>query len=121
MAGLLADLKASIDSALVGELSPATYWRSEQVGSTPLNEPIYDWVSYPCEGIRGTFDVLLTGTGTVPLDAAKIEILASSLSIPVLAGDRINIDDSWWSISRIELDPAGAWWTLQCGESADPT
>lgn len=117
MASILDDLAEDVAAALTGALRSATYWRSEIVGYDPFNEPIYDYVSYPCEGIRGTFDVLLTGTGTVPLDAAKIEILASSLSIEVQAGDRIHIDSTWWQVSRIELDPSAAWWTLQCGVS----
>lgn len=114
---ILDDLNADVTSALAGELRPATFWRSEIVGHNEFNEPIYAFVSYPCEGVRGTFDVTLTGPGTVPLDAAKIELLASSLSIEVQAGDRIHIDATWWSVSRIERDPALAWWTLQCAAS----
>ena len=121
LASILDTLAEDVSSALTGALRSATYWRYAIIGRNEFNEPEYGWASYTCEGVRGTFDVLLTGTGTVPLDAAKIEILASSLAVEVRQGDRINIDDSWWSISRIERDPAGAWWTCQCGESEAAT
>ena len=121
MAGLLADLKASIDSALVGELSPATYWQASTTGYDIYGNPEYSWASFNCEGLRASWDALYAASGAIPIDAARIEIIASTLEVQVQQDDRIYIEGLWWRISRFELDPASAMWICQCSDSEAPT
>jgi hypothetical protein len=31
--------------------------------------------------------------------------------------DKINIEGEWWIVTERQLDPAGAWWELQCSST----
>lgn len=120
MASILDDLAEDVAAALTGALRSATYWAFELIGVNEFNEEIYDWVSYPCEGVRGSFDALYIASGAIPVEAAKIEIIASTLAVEARQTDRIHIEGAWWAIVRIERDPAGALWICQCAESGAP-
>jgi hypothetical protein len=118
---LLDDLADDVTAALSGELRAGTYWRSEEIGIDPFGNPIVDWVSYPCEGTRGSYDAEYAGLSGIPRDNARIEIIAGTLAVTARNLDRINIEGAWWEIVQVETDPATAVWLCQCAASTDPT
>jgi hypothetical protein len=113
---LLDDLKTDIDAALTGALRAATYWRATSV-SDGIGGFTTTWTSHTCEGLRSAYDAVVAAQADIPRTDAKIELLASSLSVTVAREDKIKIDDQWWIIREIALDPSGAWWTLQCSST----
>lgn len=114
---ILDNLIADVSAALAGSLRPATLWQYSVVDDGYGNQvPGYD-TPYACEGIRGSFDEVVAGLSGIPRTDAKIELLASSLATAPNRLDKINIEDEWWIVTEIQLDPAGAWWVLQCSDT----
>lgn len=111
---LLDDLKADITAALAGELRSAVLWQYSVVDDGHGNEvPGYN-ASYPCDGVRGSYDAQYAGQSGIPRTDAKIELLAGTLAVTPKQLDKINIDGGWWIVVNIEVDPATAMWVLQC-------
>ncbi len=110
MAGILDDLKSDLDAALTGELRNATLWTYTLIDEGYGNStPVYDQ-SYSCQGIRGSYDAEYAGLSGIPREAAKIEILASTLSVEPTRLDKVSVDDGdspaeWWIITQIAIDP----------------
>jgi hypothetical protein len=116
---LLDDLKADVTAALAGTLRSATYWRQgEPIDDGYGNVIPGSWTSYPCEGVRGSYDDITAGLSGIPRSNSKLELLAGTLAVTPKRLDKINIEGGWWLITEIEIDPATAMWVLQCAETS---
>ncbi len=118
---MLDELKADIDAALTGALRTGTLRRvlpgePDGAGGTLPGST----VTYPFEGVVGSYGIIAAGIGGIPRTDAKVEILASSLSTEPLRLDTLTIESKWWQITETSRDPAGAWWELQCQSVSAP-
>lgn len=118
---LLDDLKADITAAFTGELRTGTLYRLSE-GVDEYGNPVPGaWALVGTfEGVRGSFDSILAGLSGIPRTDAKIEILASSAASVPLRQDKLQIEGAWWTITQIEIDPAGSWYTCQCAVTVAP-
>src|SRR5688572_30148332 len=117
---MLDDLKSDVTEALTGELRSAVLWQYSEVDDGFGNlVPVYD-TPHDCEAVRGSYKAELAGLSGIPRDNAKIEILASSLSVEPVQLDIIEIEDTFWLIENIERDPAGALWVCEGQQTTDP-
>lgn len=116
---MLDDLRADVTAALTGTLRTATYAQGEQTFDEYGN-PTDTWTTYPCEGVRGSYDAEYAGLSGIPRTAARIELLAGTLAVTPKRLDKVNIEGGWWLITEIEIDPAGAMWICQCSETSAP-
>jgi hypothetical protein len=116
---MLDDLRADVTAALTGTLRSATYAHGEETFDEYGN-PSYTWTTYPCEGLRGSYDAEYAGLSGIPRTAAKIELLAGTLAVTPKRLDKIHIESGWWLITEIEIDPATAMWICQCSETSAP-
>lgn len=121
MTGILDDIADDVVAALGGELRSATFYHGDNTGTDAFGNPITVWSSYPCEGTRGSYDAEYAGLSGIPRTNVKIEIIARTLAVTPKNLDRIFIEDSWWTITQLETDPANAVWLCQCQASSDPT
>ncbi|RUW76946.1 hypothetical protein, partial [Mesorhizobium sp. M1E.F.Ca.ET.063.01.1.1] len=95
---LLDDLKSDVTAALTGELRSAVLWQYSLIDDGHGNEvPGYD-TSYPCEGVRGSYDAQYAGQSGIPRTDAKIELLAGTLAATPKALDKVYIDGGWWIV-----------------------
>lgn len=117
MTNILDGLKADVTDALAGTLRSATLWQYELIDDGYGGQyPGYD-TSYPCEGVRGSFDAVVAGLSGIPRTDAQIELLASSLPTTPKALDKVHIEGTWWIVNERQLDPSNAWWVLQCAST----
>lgn len=121
MGSILDDLKDEVSAALTGTLRSAVYWRNTVDHYNEYNEPVYVWTPYDCEGIRGSYDPVTAGLAGIPRDHASIELLASSLAVEPDETGIVEIEGRFWAISHVDVDPATAWWTLECSVTVSPT
>ncbi len=115
---MLDDLKADVTAALVGTLRTAALWPYSLDGDDGFGNPVPTYgPAIACEGLKGSYESVLAGLSGIPRTAAKIELLAGTLSVTPSRLDKINIEGGWWIITEIEVDPAGAMWLCQCAET----
>jgi len=116
---MLDDLKADVTAALAGTLRTATLWHETPGGDDGAgNQLPGTWTDYACDGVRGNFESVMAGLAGIPRTDARIELLAGTLAIEPEREDKIHIDSTWWKISEIEVDPAGAVFVCQCAETS---
>ncbi|MGO4643240.1 hypothetical protein AB4Z43_32950 [Mesorhizobium sp. 2RAF45] len=121
MASILDDLKDDVSAALTGTLRAAIYWKNAVDHYNEYNEPVFTWTPYACEGIRGSYDPITAGIRGIPRDHASIEVLASSLAVEPDETGIVEIENRFWQITHVDVDPATAWWTLECSVTVSPT
>ena len=118
---MLDDLAADVTAALTGKLRPATLWKYDLVDDGTGDVTVIYGPPHECEGLRGSFESVLAGLSGIPRTDARIELLAASLAVTPGRMDVIEIDGGWWSISDVEVDPAGAVWICQCAATSPVT
>ncbi|RVJ82620.1 hypothetical protein [Sinorhizobium medicae] len=118
---MLDDLRADVTAALTGTLRSGTLRREVDGGQDEYGNPLPGVVTnYPFEGIRGSYDAQYAGMSGIPREAAKIEILAASITVEPARLDVLTIEGAWWLIVNIEVDPAGSWFVCQCQATVSP-
>jgi hypothetical protein len=115
MTSILDGLRADVTAAFDGTLRDGTLYRQGE-GEDEYGNPIPGvWESLGTfQGLRANYDAAYAAQAGIPRTAARIEILAASLATAPMRDDRINIEDSWWLITELEVDPADAWFIAEC-------
>lgn len=116
---MLDNLRDDITAALVGKLRTATYAHGEESWDEYGN-PSFTWTTYPCEGIRGSFDAQYASQSGIPRTDSRIELLAGTLAVTPKNLDKIQMEGAWWLVVNVEIDPATALWVCQCSETSAP-
>lgn len=70
-------------------------------------------VTYPCKAIVETYSAFYRAQGLVEASDRKVLVLAASLGVKPLPGDRITVQGITFTAQAVSTDPAGAVWTVQ--------
>lgn len=111
---LLSSLRATINTAMGGLFLNATLTRDVAGTPSPDTEP-FDPVAvtttdYSCKAIHDEYDSTSRTDGTIDQQDVKLIILAGSLSVTPIPGDRITIRSVAYAIQDVASDPALATW-----------
>lgn len=121
MTSILDGLRADVTAAFDGTLRDGELWRATEIDDgygNPVSGPPTQVSTL--QGLRANYDAAYAAQAGIPRTAARIEILAASLSTAPMRDDRINIEDSWWLITELEVDPADAWFIAECIAASAP-
>jgi hypothetical protein len=122
MASILDGLKADITAAFDGTLRDGALYRPGDLvdpygNVTPGAGPVEFFGTF--QGLRANYDAAWIQAG-IPRTAAKIEILAASLSTTPVQGDVLEVESAWWLVTTVEVDPSGAWYACECRATSAP-
>lgn len=109
-------LKRTIGKAFERVFLPATLQREEPGTPNPDApwEPVVPITrSYPCRAIVETYSDFYRAQELVTESDRKVLVLAASLAVEPVAGDRVQIGGKTYTVVEIATDPAGATWTLR--------
>lgn len=116
MVSPLTKLPATVGKALSGIFLDATLTR----GSVP-DSPSYDaWdppaaidTEHSCKAIVENYSDRYRAEGLVGVKDRKVLVLADSLDVTPIAGDRVTISGITFTVVDVRTDPATAVWVLQ--------
>jgi hypothetical protein len=114
-------LRADVHAALTDDARAGTLRREVSGGLDEWGDPLPAVVTnHGFRGWRDAFDAQWHAAG-IPLTDARIVVLAQSIAVAPVQGDKLNVESRWWQVSRVETDPAGAAWVCQAFEVSAPT
>jgi hypothetical protein len=118
---LLGSLATTIGKAMSGLFLDATLSRdTASAGGDPWNKPPPTTATYACKAIHEDWGVSYVAGGLVNEGDVKVLVLASTLTIEPLPGDRVTIRSKTFTVvpqgsgqPPVTTDPAKAVWTLR--------
>lgn len=114
MSGLLqGGIAKTVGAAFKGLFLDATLRRDG-----PTTGPAYDPTpgapaTYACKAIVETYSAFYRAQGLVEANDRKVLVLAASLGVRPLPGDRITVSGITFTAQNVSTDPAEAVWTVQ--------
>ncbi len=110
---LAGSLAKTIGSAFKNLFLDATLTRDG-----PPTGPAYDPTpgaaeSYSCRAIVEVYSASYRASGLVQINDRRVLILANSLGVRPLPGDRVTIQGVTFVVQEVETDPATAVWTCR--------
>jgi hypothetical protein len=117
MSILESELAETIGAALVESGLPLglTLIRETVVSdpAEPWNPPVTESSFHPCLGFADAFEQSVIDGYLVLSTDVKIVIVATSLAVEPVPGDRITIRGKTYHVIQVSTDPAQACWTCQ--------
>lgn len=123
MASLLeTQIRKAIGQGFKGRLLKGTLRRTVSAGvDAKGDETNLTTTDYTFDGIRENFDKRYALQAGIPITDVRILIIADSLAVQPVAGDKIKIRDEWFQVRGIlAIDPASASYNLQAYSVASP-
>lgn len=113
MASPLDTLAAKVAAGFKGKLSVGTLRREVPAALNEYGDPVpVTPDTYPFEGIRDTFSFAFASGAGIPLTDVKILIIAKSITVDPIAGDKVFI--------RTTSASTGAWYEIRAVLARDP-
>lgn len=109
LAGSLAN---AIAAGFNGKLLPGTLRKVTTTSRNSYGDPITSTADYAVQGLRDSYNAFYRAGAGIPDDDVKILLIARLCGAAPAIGDRININDGWFEVRKVSLDPAGA--TYEC-------
>lgn len=113
---LSGSIASAIYSALKGIFLDATLTRDTFATSSP--DVAFDpadptQVEYDCKAVNDKTRTFTSADGLISRRSASILILANSLDVTPIDGDRVTIRSRTYRIGMVEIDPANACWVCE--------
>ena len=116
MSILSGDLASLLTDALTEFEIPQCSTIQRKTLTGPNYDPIVTMVDHPCNGWVDTYSTSERLAGDVLVNDRKVFVVASSLDIAPTITDGIVIGGIKFTIIKVQIDPAGACWVIQCRE-----
>lgn len=115
-------IKAQVAGAFKGLLLTGTLRRESSSSVDSYGDPASPTAAtYTFDGIRDNFSKAYAVAAGIPETDVRILVIAGSLSVTPKEEDQINIAGAWYEVRKVlEIDPAGATYTLQAFEIEAP-
>ena len=113
---LSGSIASSVYSGLKGLFLDATLTRDTFTASSPdvsFDPADPTQTTYTCKAVNDQTRTFTTPDGLVSRRSASILILANSLSVTPIDGDRITIRSTTYRIGIVLIDPANACWICE--------
>jgi hypothetical protein len=108
---LLGSLAKTVGSAFKTIFLPAVLIRDvPQVGGDPADPLPPLAANFPCLAIVEAYSQYFKANNLVAANERKVLILATSLGVKPVAGDRVTIQGITFTIQEVSTDPATAVW-----------
>lgn len=105
-------LARQVNSALQGIFLAATLSRDtlDSSGDAVFDPPAPTTQTYSCRAIVDVYSKYLISQGMVQANERKVLILAQSLTVSPVPGDRVTVQGATYEILDVSTDPATAVW-----------
>jgi hypothetical protein len=114
-------LASDIFNSLSGDARIGSLRRETSGGLDEFGDPLPPTITtYAFRGWTENYTAEWLAAG-IPATDVRVLVLAGSISTEPRQGDKVQIESRWWMVSRIEIDPAGATFSLQCSEVSAPS
>lgn len=116
MASPIDKMKSQIARGFRGKLRKGTIRREVPGSLDEFGDPVPGSVqTFGFEGIREDLSALYAAQAGIPTTDCKVLGIAGSCEVTPKQGDQVSIEGAWYQCRAVmEIDPAGATWSLQC-------